>query len=469
MPIRTMLFRLSLLSVTVLMLSACGSNTPTECTGNLVELSDDLRYLKAKTALPLGNGSEGHINIYVQRVQKNDANEWTATPVQAFDDGRTPCQVVNEIQTMWKDYYQDMIDAGIHTSVIAKYLSSISAYGEDPARAKAGVYAEASMGACGYAGAPGTIHCGIGVSEDFKIYFLSHENTHGFQWDHLNSGEEHVLLYRIFAAYANTLYHQSVNNASQFIDTQGRWHIDMMDYALQNESEWLADVFKDYLYNNSAHWAYMKQHHPALVSFFDCIWKQGDSFTQCHESSGVDTVSFANSLPVVDVPAVSGYNATESTAIWNVCFNSNNKSEHTTVFDQVIEYLTPGLYANSADSYKLGYGDCDHNGVIDWICSYKGSAPDGSAYLWNSNNTVGAYTFIVTGDYGNGYVDYRQDPFLTLPTINGSLAQPMYREWQSNYGSCNGARYFNQVPTWFTYFASGVSNLPTEYIDKQNW
>ena len=242
-----------------------------------------------------------------------------------------------------------------------------------------------------------------------------------------------------------------------------------MDYALQNEDEWMAEIFRDYLYPGTGHWAYIQANHVDLANFFDCVWKQGKTFTECHNNTGVSTVSFANKVPVVDLPLVGGYNSVEQEAIWNVCFNSQDKSNHIANFDALIDWFTPGLYSNSADHFKLGYGDCDHNGVIDWICSYKGNAPDGGNYLWNSDNQTGTFTFIASGDIGINYADYRQDPYLTLPTINGSLAQPMYREWQGTYGSCNGARYFYQVPDRFPAFSSQVSNLPAEYNGKTSW
>ena len=116
----------------------------------------------------------------MQRLEKSDAYTWTETKVDTFDTGLTPCQTLQDVQTMWQDFYTDMADAGIHPSVIENYISSISAYYDDPARSQAGVYAETYLGACGYSGAPGTIRCGLGTDEGFKQYYLAHENTHGF-------------------------------------------------------------------------------------------------------------------------------------------------------------------------------------------------------------------------------------------------------------------------------------------------
>lgn len=459
--------------VSLFALSACNSqpdpssSASAECPGS--SITDNQRHLKAKVSVPLGNGSVGYLDIYVQRLEKTDAYSWSATPVTTFDTGLTPCETMQAVETMWQTYYADMVTAGIHPDVIAHYISSISAYGSDSNRALAGVYAETHLGACGYAGSPGTIYCGLGTDEGFKQYYLAHENTHGFQWDWSSGSDEGILLYRIFASYANSIYHQSVSDASYFEDTGGVWNISTQDYALQNEAEWLAEVFRDYLYPGTGHWAYIQSNHSELTNFLNCVWKQGKTFTQCHSETSVPTVAFANKLPVVDLPAVGGYNATEQEAIWNICFNSQAMSNHIAAFDALIDWFTPGLYSNSANLYELGYGDCDHNGVIDWICSYKGPAPDGGAYLWNSNNQTGAPTFIASGDSSINYADYRQDPYLELPTINGSLAQPMYREWQGTYGSCNGSRYFNQVPDRFPSFASQVVGLPAEYEGKVSW
>lgn len=445
------------------------SNLPSveECSGTTI--SNNNRYLKAKTTVPLGNGNYGYFDLYVQRLEKTGTYSWTDNTIETLDNGLTPCKTLNNIQAMWQEFYSDMVNAGLHPNVIAKYISSISAYSSDPDRSQAGVYAETYLGACGYAGAAGTITCGLGDDAGFKKYYLAHENTHGFQWDWSSGSDEGILLYRIFASYSNALYHQSISNPSKLVDTSGAWSINLMDYALQNEAEWLAEVFRDYLYPGTGHWAYIQTNHTALASYLDCIWKQGNSFTSCQTSTNTPVVNFANSVPVVDLPTLSGFNTTESEAIWNVCFDSQSKNNYITSFDLVIETLTPGKYSNSADQFELGYGDCDHNGVIDWICSYKGKAPDGGAYLWNSSNQTGTYTFIASGDSPTSYAEYKQDPYLTIPTINGSLAQPMYREWQGTYGSCNGARYFNQVPDRFPAFASQVSNLPAEYTNKITW
>lgn len=462
----------------ILMISACdkpksspnvsaGSQNLNVCSGTTI--SSNNRYLKAKTTVPLGNGDNGYFDIYVQRLTKTGINTWTDTPAKTLDNGLTPCQTLKNIQSMWQEFYSDMISTGIHPDVVANYVSSISAYSGDPARSQAGIYAESYLGACGYAGAAGTITCGLGFDEGFKRFYLAHENTHGFQWDWSSGADESILLYRIFASYANALYHQSVSDSSQFVETGGAWSIALMDYALQNEAEWLSEVFRDYLYPGTGHWTYIQTNHTELANYLNCVWKQGGSFQSCQTSTNVPTISFADSVPVVDLPMLSGFGTIESEAIWNVCFASLNKNDYMTSFELVINTLTPGKYSNSADKFILGYGDCDHNGVIDWICSYKGSAPDGSSYLWNSNNQTGTYTFIASGDSSTNYAEYKQDPFLTLPTINGSLAQPMYREWQGNNGSCNGARYFNQVPKRFPIFSSQVSNLPAEYANKINW
>lgn len=431
----------------------------------------DGRYIKGPITVPLGGGASAQIDLYVQRLVKTSANDWTNEIVATFSEtGKTPCQTFDDVKAMWQSYYQDMLDAGVHSAVIQKHVDALTNPRNDPDREYAGVYAEAFLGSCGFNGLAGGIYCGLESSALVKFYFVAHENTHGFQWESNRSDDlQNIALYRIFAKYANDFYSQSLSDPSLFTPVNGDWTVGTMDYALQNEVEFIAEVFPGFLYGGDGHWVYLKNNFSQLKSFFECVWNGGNSMTVCQSSSGVAMVNYAQKIPTVSIPVVSGFTQAESEAIWNVCFNTASSSTYVTAFNNLIERLTPGRYANSSSNYELGYGDCNHDGYVDWICSYKGPAPDGGSYLWNTNNQVGAYTFIASGKTGDFYAEYKQDPYLNSATVQGSLVQPMYREWQGTFGSCNGAKYFNEAPTRFPVFAQGISGLPSELVNKTDW
>lgn len=434
-------------------------------------ISSNQRYIEGPITVSLAGGGTAQFTLHVQRLVKTAAYTWGTDVVSTFsENGKTPCQAYEDIKVMWQDYYQDMIDAGIDSDVIQTYVNSLSNPRSESARDQAGVYAETYLSACGFAGSPGTIYCGVDATAGVQHYYVAHENTHGFQWESTRTDDsQNIILYRIFGKYANDFYNQSISDSSVFTPISGAWSVNTMDYALQNEAEWIADIFSGYLYGGTGHWSYIDGNFPKLKSFFDCFWKSGNTFSSCQSSTGVSMIDYPQKVPVVDIPIVSGFTQAESEAIWNICFNTSSSSSHLTAFNNLIERLTPGLYTNSSPYFELGYGDCNHDGYIDWICSYKGAAPGGGNYLWNTSNQIGAYTFIASGKSGDTYAEYKQDPYLTLPTINGSLAQPMYREWQGSFGSCNGASYFSAAPTRFPTFVQSISGLPSELTNKTDW
>lgn len=434
-------------------------------------ISIDGHYIVGTVSVPLTSTTIGTFTLHIQNIEKLSYSEWSTNAVVQFaENGKTPCEVYSETETSWKDFYQDMLDAGIHYDVVQHYINSISNPNQTEARAQSGVYAETFLSACGYAIAPGTVICGVSPESGPKKYYMPHENTHGFQAD-LTADEDsnNITIYRIFAAYANSIYQQSITDSGKFTSADGLWYIHTMDYALQNEAEWIAEIFADYLYSYTGHWAYISNNYPELKNFFDCVWKESKSFNQCQLESGASMVSFAQNAPVVNLTSVSNFTSSESEAVWNICFQSANKESYLNSFNNLMERLVPGIYSDVSSLYKLGFGDCNHDNVIDWICSYRGLAPNGGNYFWNHDNQIGAYTFIVSGKTNDTYSEYIQDPYLTLPTINGSLAQPMYREWQGSMGSCNGAVYFNAIPLRFPIYANEVVNLPQEFSTKVIW
>ncbi len=421
--------------------------------------------------VPLAGGAAGEFTLHIQRLKKDSSSNWTNQVISKFvETDKTPCQTFQEIKVMWQGYYQAMIDAGIHPSVIQLYIDSISNPRNESSRESAGVYAETGLAACGFAGAPGMIICGPYAVTSVQQYYVPHENTHGFQWElTAEDDEQNLLLYRIFGKYANDFYHQSQTDPSHFTPSDRLWYVETADYTLQNEAEWIAQIFPNYLFGGITHWAYIDNNFPQLKAFFNCVWKTGGSFSSCQASSGAPMISYPETVPVVDIPVVAGFTQAETEAIWNTCFRTAASSTHQAAFDTLIERLTPGLYANSSSVYRLGFGDCNHDGVVDWVCSYKGAAPGGGNYLWNSSNQVGAYTFVVSGKDGDTYAEYKQDPYITLSSTVGTIVQPMYREWQGNYGSCNGAFYFRDAPSRYSYFVQGINGLPAELLNKTDW
>lgn len=466
---------ISLLVLLALIIISCGKDAGVaQATGDCylpegTALTTDQRYIKGSVSLPIGGGATTPINLYVQRVEKLSSGAWGTNTLETFEStGKTPCQTFDEMKSLWQEFYQDMVDAGLHADVIKYYASGISNLNDDANRVNSGVYGETGLGSCGYAGAVGTITCVAAATTGVKQYYMAHENTHAFQWDFTLSdiSVQNILFYRIFAAYANSLYHQSLADDSVFSDADGRWNIALTDYALQNEAEWIAEIFRNYLYAGAMQWDYINNNHNDLASFFNCVWKEGKSFTTCQTETIVAAVAYAETVPVVNIPVYSGLTSAQSEAIWNVCFDTANKESHRTVFNDLINTLVPDLYVDAADSYELGYGDCNHDGVLDWVCTYEGSAPGGGNYLWNTANQVGAYTFIASGKSGDSYAEYKQDPYLE---DSGTLVRPEYREWEGTYGSCNGSMKFQRVPTRFVDFASGVSGLPSDLQGKDDW
>jgi hypothetical protein len=429
-------------------------------------------YIKGSVPLTVAGRNAPSVMLYVQNLAKTDAYSWSDQQISTFEStGETPCVAFKNIAAMWQRFFLDLADRGLSAEVIGMYLDGITNPRKEEFRANAGVYAEEALGPCGYAGLPGTITCGVAHDENFMKYFLPHEATHGFQWERRLAGDDMDMnLFRVFSSYAKDFYFQSLSDPTQFKPSNGQWIVDPMDYAMQNGVEWQAEVFNGYLYGDRAHWAYIKARFPDLVEFFDCVWLTGESNQNCQSSAELPVVAFPEVLPTEEIRSVSGFSTQESTAIWNVCLQQATPSMVTT-FNQMSERLTPGLYSNRSGYYKLGYGDCNHDGYVDWICSYQGAAPDGiSSYLWNASNTIGTYTFITSGKRGDSYAEYIQDPFRQPdPVTDATLLQPMYRQWQGSFGSCNGATYFSWAPEEFRVVAGSITGIPSALLDKTDW
>jgi hypothetical protein len=435
-------------------------------------LTADNRFIRGAVPLNVAGRNDPSFMLHVQNLVKTDAQSWTNDQVSTFQrTGETPCVAFKNIAAMWQQYFVDLANRGISGEVIGMYLDGITDPRDEDYRANAGVYAEEFLGSCGYAGLPGTITCDVAHDESYMKYFLPHESTHGFQWERRLAGDDlDMNLFRVFSSYTNEFYFQSLSDPTQFKPSDRLWIVDPMDYAIQNEVEWQAEIFKGFLYGDQAHWAYISAKFPDLVEFFDCIWLTGQSNQDCQSSAGLPLVALPELIPTAEIRSVTGFSTPESTAIWNVCLQLADLPQ-TATFNQMSERLTPGLYSNRSSLYKLGYGDCNHDGYVDWVCSYQGPAPDGSSsYLWNAANKIGTYTFITSGKQGDSYAEYVQDPFREPDAVtDATLLQPMYRQWQGRFGSCNGASYFSWAPEQFGIISGAISDLPSALLNKTEW
>lgn len=415
------------------------------------DLIGNKRYLEAEGVLPIGDGTVQTFNLHVQQVRKVDG-QWTDEAMLEYDDGRSPRKVLEDTAYLWAEMYRDLIARGMAQSEIEKLAQSIQAPGEE-----SGVYIETELGACGYSGAPRTITCGAGTSTYTKGTML-HESVHGWEWLTFNDVHPRSILFRdAFSRFANLVYHTRQSEPEKL--SGDGWRLDYLNYGLQNSVEWGSEMARDWAYGTRAggwpgNWQFASQHAPAFATFFDCLWLEGRELEECKQvsfGSGPLMRRPERAPEDIDIP-VAGFTAADSEAIWNVCRGQASPAE-VTHFDGLIRQVAPELPGSPAAAYRLAVGDCNHDGVEDWLCWYTGPGPGGSPYLWNRENTEGAYTFIVSGKTGDRYAEYVQDPFLTLPSINGSLAQPMYREWQGQYGSCNGAlRLDYMTAEWITAY-----------------
>jgi hypothetical protein len=180
-------------------------------------------------------------------------------------------------------------------------------------------------------------------------------------------------------------------------------------------------------------------------------------------------------------PVVAGFTPAQSQAIWKVCFDrfrhTASAADFATV-DALVATVAPGLPGSPSHNYQLAYGDCDHDDSIDWLCWYDGPGPVGvgnGQYLWNSANTQGAYSFIVTGNAQGAYAEYTPDPFTGdknaqpyYPYAPNTLLRPNFAEWQGTHGSCNGAQTFAaRQGLWYSAFAAELGpRPPTTTVDS---
>ncbi len=420
---------------------------------------DGILYLKGEMSVPIDQQNTRPINLYIEKTEYPD-------DTSAKD--RCAAEVYTQTREIFIELYQDYLTKGVTTENIQILADSISGL------KTSGVYINKDPGACTYSGAPRRINCGPTSTDalgklDQKT-FMSHENMHGWQFQ-FNTNIGGIHFYMAFAHFANHLY--NTKNPLNYDDPEA------IPYGLQNQYEWGAEVFSDWLLdtNQGKIWPYIDKNLPKYKTYFNCLWKTNNSPSSCAEKLGnpiklatVDPTQTPPNKVVTTIRTPDGdvnveFNKAYSQAIWNVCFDRYKNSaspDDYSVLSQITQYAAPGLPDDAAYYYKLMYADANHDNVIDWLCEYDGPGPSGVGdgyYLWNSENKFGTYTFIVSGDPSNPYVEYKQDPYLTYPSINGSLGQPQFREWQGEYGSANGASQFDYHIgyDWYRVFASFIT------------
>jgi hypothetical protein len=415
------------------------------------------RYVEADGVLPMGDGTVQTYHLHVQALRRIDG-QWHEEPF-VYDDGRTPTEVLVDSADLWIRFYRSMIARGTARSEIRKLAQGIQSDQDD-----SGVYVETNLSACGYNGSARTITCGPGTSRHLEGT-MAHESIHGWEWLTFEGDPALSIVFRdAFTRYANLVYHTRLDEPEKLMGDG--WRLTYLNYGLQNSIEWGSEMFRDWLYGPPGggwpgNWQFTRLHLPEYAEFFDCLWLDGDALFDCKARAFGDGPLIARPevRPQDTSIAVAGFTAAESAAIWNVCARTDDAAQYTAQFDAIVRRVAPNLPGSPAAAYELAVGDCNHDGIEDWLCWYTGRGPEGVGngnYRWNVDNTEGAYTFVVSGKAGDDYAEYLQDPYLTLPSINGSLAQPMFREWQGQYGSCNGAlRIWPMGDTWIrAYFGA---------------
>lgn len=402
-------------------------------------------YLVGRVKVGLSESASGYFTLHVQRHIKNQ-EQWTNEPL-LLENGDDAEAIFIKSAQRFQAFYQDMINRGMPQEQLQQMLGAITGPNTD-----AGVFIETHLGVCGYSGAPSKLTCGPTAHWST----IAHESMHGWHWGEVEDPRDDkgsILIQDIFTKWANYVYHtrQSEPEKLQGRSNVGQWQLDYLNYGLQNDAEWLAETFAGWLYGtthvNSALWKAIKQGPPEFQMFFDCLWAEGKPLDTCvTQAFGSLDIKHPQYWPTDTTVSVPGFSREDTQAIWSVCTNADDKAVHTRRFNQIVRTVAPNLPGSPADHYSLGFGDCNHDGTTDWICTYTGAGPTGvgnGQYLWNGENKQGAYAFIIGGKRSDTYAEYKQDPYSTLPSMNrGALAQPWYREWQGEYGSCNGASVF---------------------------
>jgi hypothetical protein len=219
---------------------------------------------------------------------------------------------------------------------------------------------------------------------------MAHESTHGWQFG-LTAGagneEASILFVDLFAQWANLIYHTRIKTPEvlQGKTSSGSWTLGPLDYGLQNNAEWAANAFAGWLYGESAPaynqtWLAMEKISPEFVAFFNGLWSDGLPTQEARSRAfkGVNEIKHPQYWPTDGVAAVEGFSKEDSTAIWKVCTDAPDKSKYVEDFNKIVRRVAPDLPGSPAEHYKLGFGDANHDGIIDWIGFYAGPGPRGA-------------------------------------------------------------------------------------------
>lgn len=439
----------------------------------------DGHFLVGEVVVPLGDGTLSHFILHVQRHQvnpraKRDIEKWSNEPL-ILEDGRDPVQVFTDVKAKWQTFYQDMVSQGMPLSEVQQMLNGITSDHE-----RAGVWVLTGLNANGYTGASREISIGPNTG----LSTIAHESMHGWHWgacEDPKSDVDGILFQDLFTTWANFVYHTRKNKPEKLKgEINGEpWVLDYLNYGLQNDAEWLANTFAGWLYapekSRGQNWLAMKKSAPDFQKFFRFLWEEGLSVQESYRKTfGPIQIKHPQYHPTEGVPAVEGFTKEDSEAIWKVCTDAPDKEAYVAHFDSIIRTIAPDLPGSPAEHYSLGYGDANHDGTTDWIATYTGPGPRGlgnGKYLWNGENKVGTYTFIVSGKKNDTYAEYKQDPYSTLPSMNnGALAQPWYREWQGKYGSCNGASLFSyRTQEWIDEYLKDLGKTINFRFSPPEW
>jgi hypothetical protein len=422
----------------------------------------------------VGHNLVGTFDVHVSHKKKKTLNLFVENVM--FPNNQCPGDVYTGSVSLWQSLYQDYINAGMTENNVQILASSISG------TQSSGIYIRKTVNACGYNGLNKTITCSGSTNQGQKGV-MAHENMHGWEFQFLNDSTG-IQFYLAFAYFANKVYAAEQANGGSISGTykQQPWTLNYLTYGLQNEAEWGSEVFADWLLGTANHavWPYIDANEHELVTYFNCLWKTDTTPTKCTLALS-PPVTFASSDPTLNPPesvtsnvnTPSGpkkvtFSQAQSQSIWNVCFNPYKHSASQNDYNKlqaIIDDVAPDLPDNAAYNYKLMYADANHDNVIDWFCEYSGPVPNvgNGQYLWNKQNKYGTYTFVISGKGPSDYVEYKQDPFLNIPSMaNGAIAQPQFREWQGQFGSANGAKQFAgyTVYPWYPIFASQIGSQP---------
>lgn len=265
-----------------------------------------------------------------------------------------------------------------------------------------------------------------------------HENFHGWQWMQYHTYHDNskkLGLFFQFQDFQNQVYKMRKSKRVKMD------YYTYLDYSLQNEWEWGAETFRQWMYGGrNSVWQFITENLPQYEKYWKCTFLTEQEATACRKSNLHSMVKKPNRHPLKHgLPSMHGFTDRDQMAIWNICLRTSEANKFYHHFDGLVQKAAPHLPHGAHKHYRLGFGDCNHDGYVDYLCWYTGPGPAGVGngnYLWNEDNKHGALAFVVSGRQGDPWAFYKPDPYFKPLK---ALMQPMFREWQSDHGSCNGA------------------------------